>query len=177
MQQKKLQNVYCKATELFVTIGSTMSKSEKSSEEVRIELGNWLQIQRKSAGLTQENISSEVPMDRVHLARIEKGHIGTKRDTVISIVEAINRKSSTGHQIDSSEALDRYYGKWVEPIVAQKQIEAKRIAERLASGVMASGFDDLQDEDLREDFLADMQTIAESMLRRKLEEQQKRKSK
>lgn len=174
MQYKKLQNEYCKATKVFVTIIPTMSKSEKSSEEVRIAFGEWLQIQRKSAGLTQENIAEAVPMDRVHLARIEKGESGTKRDTAIKIAEAINSKSKNAHRVDISEVVDRFYGRWVEPVVAQHQAQVKRISDRLAEGVMASGFDELFDEDLREAFLEDMESIAESMLKRKLEEQSKR---
>lgn len=57
------------------------------------------------------------------------------------------------------------------------QSEVNIIANRLAKGVMASGFHDLEDEELREAFLADMQTIAESMLKRRLEEQNKKKRK
>ncbi len=70
--------------------------------------------------------------------------------------------------------LNRYAPKLTN---AEFEAEKQTIAERLAGGVMASGFDDLQDEQLREDFLADMQTVAESMLKRKMKEQQKRKNK
>lgn len=175
MQHKKLQNVYCKATSNFVTICTTMSITGKSSEELQKEFGAWIKTQRVIAGLTQKIIAAAAPIDRVHLARIESGESGTKRDTVISLVEAINHKSAT-HNVDFQEALDRFYGRWNGNETVEKS-ELQKIADRLADGVMASGFDDLEDEDLRQDFLADMQTIAESMLKRRLEEQRKRKGK
>jgi len=83
-QHKKLQNVYCKATNEFVTMCATMAKTEKSSEKLNIEFGSWLKSQRNAAGLTQGAIAKSAPIDRVHLARIESGESGTKRDTVIS---------------------------------------------------------------------------------------------
>ena len=174
MQHKKLQNVSCKATFNCVTIRATMTSAKKSSEELQREFGSWIKLQRKMAGLVQGTVSVSAPIDRVHLARIESGESGTKRDTVISIVEAINQKSTTGHKVDVNEALDRFYGRWKEKgQVSQSDID--ELAKRLAEGTMAAGFDDLTDSQLREDFLADMQTIAESMLKRKLEEQEKRK--
>src|ERR1700712_3444099 len=112
MQHKKLQNVHCKATNTFVTICTTMPKTKKSSEELNIEFGRWLKLQRNAAGLTQGIIAANAPIDRVHLARIESGESGTKRDTVISIIEVINLKSATGHKVNIDEALDRFYGRW-----------------------------------------------------------------
>lgn len=114
MQHQMLQNVHCKATEEFVTIRATMSGNKKLSEQLNKELGQWLKEQRRLSGLTQEKVASSIPIDRVHLARIEKGDSGTKRDTLISIVETINRKSTTGHKVDVDEAIDRFYGRWNE---------------------------------------------------------------
>lgn len=107
-----LQNVYCKATNNFVTISATMPVKEKLSEELQIEFGQWIKTQRNIAGLTQQQVADGADIDRVHLAKIEKGVSGTKRDTAISIAESINKQTKTSHKVNISEVVDRLYGRW-----------------------------------------------------------------
>lgn len=141
MQHKMLQNVYCKATNNFVTINATMPDSGKSSEELQKAFGAWLKAQRKLTGLSQKKVADEVPMDRVQLARIESGESGTKRDTVIGIVNAINKKSEF-HKVDLDEALERYYGRWSEKM---ERLNNAADDELVAEGLF-SGYYDLSPE-------------------------------
>lgn len=134
--------------------------------------GKWLQDEREKTGVTQDDVAKETGLNSKSISRIERGEGGTKRSTIITIVEAVN-KLSHGYQINVSEALRRA-GFVAEGLFSDS---VQTIANRLATGVMASGFNDLEDEDLREAFFDDMQTIAESMVKRKLEEQRKRNSK
>lgn len=86
-----------------------------------------------------------------------------KSENVIKLAKAL------GENVDVALNIAGY--------ASQSNSEIDVIANRLASGVMASGFNDLEDEDLREAFLEDMQTISASMLQRRIAEQNKRKAK
>lgn len=140
--------------------------SENSAKNFAV----WFSAARQKAGITLDVLEDRTGVKKQHLSTLERATthkltgkpVVPKRQTVEKIAKALNAPISealaaagyTSSDIDSNEK--------------------QKLVERLAAGVMASGFDDLRDEDLLEDFLADMQTIAESMLKRKLDEQNKR---
>jgi transcriptional regulator with XRE-family HTH domain len=131
--------------------------------EQRRNFGQYIKLKREERGFSQEGAANKAEMDRQQWYRIENGKSGTKRETVIKMAKAIDA------DVDEALTLAGY-----APTTGPNEVTV--IANRLANGVMASGFNDLEDEDLREAFLEDMQTIAQSMVQRRLQEQQKRKS-
>jgi transcriptional regulator with XRE-family HTH domain len=66
--------------------------------------GPWLQQQRELARVSQEEAALAAGIRVVQLSRIENGRSGTRRETIMSIVDAINGLSRD-HRIDRVEAL------------------------------------------------------------------------
>lgn len=156
--------VTCNATKSSVTFFATLDERKKQLKE----LGDWIKIHREKVFMSQETAAEKANLSRYQWMRIENGQSGTKRDTLIQIANVINA--------DVNQTLKK--GGYTSFLNEEEyKSEVDTLAKKLAEGVMASGFDDLEDEQLKEDFLADMQTIAESMLKRKLQEQNKRRSK
>ncbi len=130
---------------------------------VDITFGEWLHRLRKAQDLSQDDLASRSRVTKSYISKLEKNQINQPRlHQIEKICKALNVS------FDEAKRL-LFMPKGIT------QTETQKLAEKLASGAMASGFDDLHDEQLREDFLADMLTIAESMLKRKLQEQEKRK--
>ena len=99
------------------------------------EFGRWLREQRVAAGLTQKQVAARTRMHTVHIARLEAGESGTKRDSVIALANAIG--------IDVHDALNRA-GYSLGDALSSRQIE-------LSGGVRILGLDEEFDEDdLRE---------------------------
>lgn len=69
--------------------------------------GPWLQAERNRAKVSQEEVARRVGINVVQLSRIENGHSGSKRETVMAIVEAVNDLSKSRYQIDLDEAMKR----------------------------------------------------------------------
>ena len=63
------------------------------------QFGKWLKQKRLLANLTQTQVGNRAGITDVQVARIEKGESGTKRETVISLAQAIG--------IDSGETLNK----------------------------------------------------------------------
>lgn len=76
------------------------------SKQIWEAFGKWLKTEREKARLSQKEVAKQTPLHIVQLSRIENGHSGAKRQTVIDIVNSINILS-TGYQIDLGEALQR----------------------------------------------------------------------
>jgi len=112
MQRKMLGKLSCNVGNIFPTINVMPTLS---TEEHRKIFGAWLKNQRVYAGLTQKELAEGAEITEMTIGRIEKGESGTKRDTAISIVDAINRKSKTGHKVIVAEALERLFGQWKAP--------------------------------------------------------------
>ena len=158
----------CNDTSRNVTIFDTMQNGNVSSVDWT-KFGLYLEDCRVKADLTQERAAELAEMKRLQWSRITKGDSGTKRDTVIRMATAVHA--------DINKALKLAgYAPISEEINGHPDItEINELANQLAQGVMAAGYNDLRDPELREAFLEDMKTIAESMLKRKLDEQRKRK--
>lgn len=138
--------------------------------------GKKLQKWREDARINQSELARRVGVSPNYISNLERDYSptakGGKPQPSVEVVDKIAK--ALGINVNEARLAAGY-----APLVGtvEYQAEVQALGERLASGVMASGFDALEDEQLREDFLADMQTIAESMLKRKLEEQEKRKRK
>ncbi len=79
----------------------------KMTDEKRREFGQLLKKERELSGLKQNFVAEKTGIDVVHLSRLENGHSGTKRDTLIEIIRTINKYSGTGYQIDEKELLNK----------------------------------------------------------------------
>ena len=76
-----------------------MSKS-KPSAVLRRDFGRWLRQQRELRGIRQKYVAEQSNITVTQLSRIENGHSGTCRDTVIHLAQIIG--------IDESEALRHF---------------------------------------------------------------------
>lgn len=132
-----LGKLSCNVGNIYPTINVMSSVSTENHWK---QFGQWIRKMRKAAGLTQVQVSSGAEITDVQLARIEKGESGTKRDTAISIIEAINHKSNTGHKVDLNEARERFYGRWNE----NNQTEIAD--DELVSNGIFSGYYNLTEE-------------------------------
>lgn len=170
MQQNKLStsDVNNKSIVLLMANALTSHVNNSMANDADNAFGRWVKSLIEGIPFSQAQVAKKTGITDVQLSRIVTGVSGVKSDTAENIIDAINELA--GHEI-----ADKTYGLDLAGYSRKNKTEAQRIAERLASGVMASGLNDLEDEELREAFLADMQTIAESMLKRRLEEQEKRK--
>ena len=61
----------------------------KPSEELRQELGSWLQKEREARGVSQKFVAEKANVTVTQLSRIENGQSGTRRDTVIKLAKII----------------------------------------------------------------------------------------
>jgi transcriptional regulator with XRE-family HTH domain len=59
----------------------------RPSVESKTELGKWLQVARKKAGLTQLEVSAKVGITPGHIAKLERGEAGGV--PLISTLEAL----------------------------------------------------------------------------------------
>jgi transcriptional regulator with XRE-family HTH domain len=76
-----------------------MSKA-KPTAVLRREFGLWLQKRRKSGGMSQKFVAGKAHLTITQLSRIENGHSGTRRDTIILLASIIG--------IDEIETLGKY---------------------------------------------------------------------
>lgn len=136
------------------------------------DFGKWFRAVIESTGLKQNAIAKKAEIDPVSLSRILSGTTGVAIDTARALARAVNEM--TGSVVADENKAVRLAVGIDDAGDAPERSEVDRLAQELARGVWASGFDDLEDEDLREAFLEDMKSIAESMLKRRLEEQKKR---
>ena len=72
----------------------------------RQAFGAWLQRERELAEVSQTQVATAADIHVVQLSRIENGHSGVKRDTLKSLIDAINAKS-TGHKISLRVAFNK----------------------------------------------------------------------
>jgi transcriptional regulator with XRE-family HTH domain len=63
------------------------------------QFGAWVRKMRREADLTQKQVADQAGIHEVHVARIEKGESGTKRETVLLLAKALG--------VDKGEALQR----------------------------------------------------------------------
>lgn len=96
-----IKNTNCNVKLAYITINVNMT------EEMWRNFGIWLKSERRKTGLTQEKVAEKSEIHVVQISRIENGHSGAKRQTVIDVVEATNKYSETGYKIDVNEALSR----------------------------------------------------------------------
>jgi transcriptional regulator with XRE-family HTH domain len=75
-------------------------------EESKKLFGAWLQSEREKAGITQDQVAKKTGLNVKSISRIERGESGTRRDTLIAIVESVNALSH-GYQINLNTALQR----------------------------------------------------------------------
>lgn len=145
----------------------------KVSEQLWAQFGAWFKQQREIAGLTQEQVRKKANIHVVQLSRIENGHSGAKRETVIGLVNAVNSLSKS-HKIDLKLALNQAgFDAPIEPTDEQ----VNDYFERLKSEVMASGFEELETDEEREDFFDDLRAMARVSLENHLRKQRKQRSK
>jgi transcriptional regulator with XRE-family HTH domain len=76
-----------------------MSNS-KSSTTLHRDFGRWLRRQRELSGISQKFVAAKSKITVTQLSRIENGHSGTRRDTVILLARIIG--------IDETEALRQF---------------------------------------------------------------------
>lgn len=67
---------------------------------MRRDFGRWLREQREAGGKSQKFVAAKSGITVTQLSRIENGHSGTRRDTVILLAEIIG--------VDKREALRRF---------------------------------------------------------------------
>jgi transcriptional regulator with XRE-family HTH domain len=132
--------------------------------------GVWLREKRKARDWTQEELGKKAGISISYVSTLERNQphsiTGTELRPALDKVDAIARALG----VPLAEA--RLAAGYAPPITAE---QVRTLANQLAEKVMAAGLDDLQDEELREAFMRDMQTIAESMLKGRLQEQEKRR--
>lgn len=78
----------------------------ESSNDLWKAFGKWLQAEREKTGITQDDVAGETGLNVKSVSRIERGEGGTKRKTIIAIIEAVNNLSH-GYQLNLNEALRR----------------------------------------------------------------------
>lgn len=136
-----------------------------------MSFGQKLKVWRKAKGMTQEELALAVGVHSSYISNLERDFSANAKSGKPTASEKLAEKLAKVLSVNVDEM------RMAAGYAPKNQNEIQIIAKRLASGVMASGFDNLQDEELREAFLEDMQTIAESMLKRRLAEQEKKKGK
>ncbi len=91
---------------MFRTNYVTFSEVE-NTEKIRKSFGLWFQTEREKTGITQEALANEIGLNVKSVSRIERGESGTKRATLIQLVEGVN-KLSHGYKINIETALMKY---------------------------------------------------------------------
>lgn len=67
-----------------------LTSNVKMTEDQRWkEFGVWLQRMRKVAKISQETLAKRAGITEVHLSRIENGHSGVKRETVLRLIDGL----------------------------------------------------------------------------------------
>jgi transcriptional regulator with XRE-family HTH domain len=84
----------------------SLTSDAKMSSRVWDRFGPWLQAEREAASVSQADLAKASGLNVVHISRVENGKSGIKRETLITVVNEINRLSS-GHVVDLGEALKR----------------------------------------------------------------------
>lgn len=130
--------------------------------------GKWLSARREAAHLTQQQLAERCGISAVYVSALERdepnARDGSPRRPRPDKVERLAK--ALGVSVDEARLAAGY---------AALQDASSKLADELSRHVMASGFDELEDENLRQAFLEDMKSIADSMLKRKLEEQEKQR--
>lgn len=72
----------------------------KTSDEIRIEFGRYMQREREAKGLKQKYVADKMGITTTQLSRIETGKSGTERDTVIVWAKTVG--------VDVNDALRQY---------------------------------------------------------------------
>ena len=98
-----VEKLSCNVMPFYLTIPVKMTELEK--EDKKREFGKWIASEREKTGLKANFVSAKAGIDAVHLSRIENGHSGAGRQTIVDIVEAANKHSNTGYKINVDEAL------------------------------------------------------------------------
>lgn len=133
----------------------------------------WLENHfQKSSFKSYAEIGDKVGVSRTTISSLSKARPQSvsgkpsrpRHDLVVALANVLNA------DVDEALLLAGY-------APTQPQANVQMLAARLAESVMAAGYDDLEDEELREDFYQDMETIAESMIKRQLEKQEKKRRK
>lgn len=74
--------------------------TSKSSDALRRDFGRWISQQREARRITQKSLAAKSRLTVTQLSRIENGHSGTKRDTVILLAQLIG--------VNEAEALRQF---------------------------------------------------------------------
>jgi transcriptional regulator with XRE-family HTH domain len=82
----------------------SITSNAKMPNRIWERFGPWLQAEREATGVSQADAAKAAGLHVVQLSRIENGRSGAKRETVIAVVNAVN-KLSKGHQIELDKAL------------------------------------------------------------------------
>jgi transcriptional regulator with XRE-family HTH domain len=107
---------------MFRTNYVTFSEVE-NTEKIRRSFGLWFQAEREKTGITQEALADEIDLNVKSVSRIERGESGTKRITLLKLVEGVN-KLSHGYKINLDTALAKYgYGSENQIILSDSQKE------------------------------------------------------
>lgn len=94
------QKLHCNVKPFLYTFDVKMLENERRA------FGQWLQSQIQDSGLTQASIVKKMGLTPQQLSRIINGASGTKRETVIDIVNTINTMSES-YKVDLDDALYR----------------------------------------------------------------------
>lgn len=120
----------------------------KSSEDIRREFGRYMQTTREEKGLSQKFVAGKIGKTVTQLSRIENGHSGTERDTVIDWARAVGvnendalRKFKPENNLDDDSLVadglfDGYY---------ELPEERRRIARKAIAGIIR-GLQEEEDE-------------------------------
>jgi transcriptional regulator with XRE-family HTH domain len=134
--------------------------------------GPWFRPILEGTHLRHKAVAERAGIAPGSLSRILNGATGVDISTARRLARALN--DMAGRPVaDEDQAVRLAAG--ITSDTTKQMTEAEQLAQKLARDIMASGFNDLEDEALRESFMADMRSLAESMLKRKLEEQEKKR--
>lgn len=130
----------------------------------------WMSAMRDQRGLTLEQLEDRTGIKKQHLSVLERATPHSLTGKPVVPKRGTVEKIAAGLAAPLNEAMSAAGYARSDESVSPKE----KLANELSKHIMSSGFDDLEDEALRESFLADMRSIAESMLKRKLEEQEQK---
>ncbi len=86
---------------------------QTATERVWLSFGRWLREQRDKAGLSQVGAAQRAGIDRQQWYRIESGKSGTKRETVISMANAVS--ANVNEALAKAGLLDPNNGTSTDP--------------------------------------------------------------
>jgi transcriptional regulator with XRE-family HTH domain len=125
---------------------TSITSAAKMSQSIWGVFGPWLQKQRELAEVSQSDLGKKIDVSVVQLSRIENGHSGVKRSTLLEIVEGINLLS-TGHKVDAERALNMAGFAPVSPSPRKPETVAEFLEAMEQLGI--GHFEFLEDERLR----------------------------